>query len=231
MTKSSNINSCAVGRDDSCCFGTLTSKELELLNENLVEVLFTKGEMICKQGTFASNIMFICSGLVKVYVGNKKDTLILKILPSRNLIGLPSLYENSTVFQYSAYAYQDTVIQQININVFRQLTKQNARFASEIINILSANVIQTYGRFFCFTHKQSYGRLADILLCLACRIYESQEFDLLLTRKELAELAGISTERVIRILKKFKDEKFIEIKDKTFKIIDYEKLQNISDHG
>ncbi len=231
MANPTSFSGCAVGRDNSCCFDTLTPDELELLNSNLIEIHYKKGEMICKQGTFASNIMFICSGLVKVYYGNIKDSVILKILPARNLVGLSSLFEENTLFQYSAYAYQDSVIQQIDINVFRQLTKQNPLFANEIINILSENVTQIYGRFFCFTHKQSYGRLADILLCLATRIYKANEFDLRLTRKELAELSGMSTERVIRILKKFKEEGLIEINDKTFKILDDTKLQQISERG
>jgi CRP/FNR family transcriptional regulator len=202
-----------------------------MLEKNRLEVSYKKGEIICKQGAFASHIMYICKGLVKIYVENEQGSLILKILPEGKMIGLSSLYDGNNVFQYSAQAYADSVINLIDINVFRQLIKENAEFGSEIINILCENAIQTYGRFFCFTNKQSYGRLADVLLCLACRIFKKDEFDLNLTRKELAELSGLSTERTIRILKKFKDEKLIEIDDKRFRILDTEKLQQISNHG
>lgn len=231
MNQKSILNSCTVNYDTYDCFEKLTDDELQLLEKNKLEVTYKKGENICKQGTFASHIMYVCKGLVKIYVENEKDALILKILPEGNLIGLSSLYEGNNVFQYSALAYQDSLVRLIDINIFKQLLKQNPVFANEVINILCENSIQTYGRFFCFTHKQSYGRMADILLCLACRIYKKHEFDLLLSRKELAELTGLSTERVIRIIKKFKDDGLISLEGKTFRILDYEKLQKISDHG
>ena len=52
-----------------------------------------------------------------------------------------------------------------------------------------------------------------------------------LSRKELAELAGMSTESVIRILKKFQEDKFIRMTGKTFEILDQDGLQRICDLG
>ena len=61
-------------------------------------------------------------------------------------------------------AYVDSEIRQIDVSAFRKLMEQNTEFVKEIIDILSANSIQIYGRFFCLTYKQAFGRLADILL-------------------------------------------------------------------
>ena len=99
------------------------------------------------------------------------------------------------------------------------------------LNLLAANNVQIYGRFFCLTNKQSYGKLADILLCLADRVYKKREFDLLLSRKDLAELSDMSTENVIRMLKKFKDDGLIEMIGKKFSIIDYDSLKQVSALG
>jgi len=49
----------------------------------------------------------------------------------------------------------------------------NTEFAKEVIEILSSNSVQVNGRFFCLTHKQSFGRLADIILCLSQRIFKA----------------------------------------------------------
>ena len=231
MTDKKASPSCTISYNANNCFSKLNDEELHLLEKNRLEVVYKKGETICKQGTFATHIMYICEGLVKVYIENDLATLTLKILPEGNLIGLSSIYEGSNVFQYSAYGYQDCRIQLMDINIFRQLLKQNAEFASEVINILCNNSTQTYTRFFCLTHKQSYGRMADILLCLACRIYNNNEFDLQLSRKELADLTGMSAENAIRILKKFKEDKLIDITGKKYTILDPEKLQYISDKG
>ena len=175
--------------------------------------------------------MFVEKGLVKVFLDNGDNTLVLKIVPGGNLLGLASVSEEHNTYQYSAMAYVDTEIKQINLSVFRDLLKQNADFAKEVIDILSANSVQLYGRFFCLTHKQAYGRLADILLCLSDRVFKNPEFELPLSRKELAELSGMSSETVIRMLKKFNDEGLITMEGKSFKIKDYSKLERISETG
>jgi CRP/FNR family transcriptional regulator len=232
MGKEKNVpNSCTLSYEVANCFNKLSHDEMLLLENNRVEVSYKKGETICKQGTYASHIMYICSGLVKIYMENENSSLTLKILPAGNMIGLTALQDGANIFQYSAYAYQNSRIRLIDITVFKQLILQNSLFANEVINLLCENSIQTYTRFFAFTQKQSYGRLADTLLCLACNIFKTEEFDLQLTRKELGELTGMTPESVIRILSKFNQDNIIEMDGKTIRIVNRHKLQQISDHG
>jgi len=47
----------------------------------------------------------------------------------------------------------------------------------------------------------------------------------------MAELTGMATESLIRMLKKFKDDHLIQMKGKTIKILDAEKLHTISLNG
>jgi CRP/FNR family transcriptional regulator len=202
-----------------------------LLDISSVTVLYKKGEVICKQGGFASHILFIENGLAKVFIEDGTNTLVLKVIPTGNLLGLSSISDENHTFQYSAMAYLDSEIKQIDINAFKKVLVQNPNFAKEVIDILISNSIQINGRFFCLTHKQSYGRMADIILCLADRIFKANEFELNLSRKDLAELSGISAETVVRMLKKFKDEGLINIDGKDFKIIDYDRLKRISETG
>ncbi len=135
------------------------------------------------------------------------------------------------VYQYSAQAYMESVVKAIDISVFRQLLKQNASFANEVVNILSMNSIQIYGRFYCLVRKQSYGKLADVLLCISDRVFRTPKFELDITRKELGELSGIATENVIRILKNFSEEGLIRIEGKSFEILNPERLRQISNTG
>jgi len=226
------LNSCTVSDTKGCqCFDKLTIEEQELVDNNQVELKFRKGETICKQGTFAAHVMFVCDGLAKIFVEGPTGSLILKIIPSGNFIGLSSMFEGNNIFQYSAQAYENSIVKLIDIKVFRQLLNTNAAFASQIINILGENSIQTYGRFFCLTHKQSYGRLADILLCLSERVYKKREFELNLSRKELAELTGMATESLIRMLKRFREDELIDMDGKLLTISNFEKLKEISVTG
>lgn len=223
--------SCTVDNAHCECFDLLTKKQREIIENNMVTVEYEKGEVIAKQGSFASHIVFLCDGLLKVYYESKKVKLILKIVGPGSLVGLTSLTGEKQVFNYTASAYVDSVAKLIPVNVFNEMIENNGQFASKIISILSENTNQINGRFFCLTHRQSYGKLADILLCLAGNIFKNQRFELLLTRKELAELAGMSTESVIRMLKKFQDDNLIEINGKTFFLKDPEELQKICELG
>ena len=224
-------NSCTLNKAIADCFEKLTDEELLLLEENHVVLTYKKGENLCKQGTLASHIMYICCGLVKVYMENETSSLILKVLPAGNMIGLTALLDGSNVFRYSASAYQDCYVRLIDIGIFKKIILQNPAFANEVINILCENLIQTQTRFFSYTQKQSYGKLADTLICLSCNIFKAEGFELNLTRKELAELTGLTPESVIRILSKFKNDKLIHMEGKMIHILDMAKLKQISDYG
>jgi CRP/FNR family transcriptional regulator len=231
MARNGQYTGCNVSINQCKCFEKLTLEEQDLVDSNSVNVVFKKGEMICKQGTFASHVLFMQKGLAKVFLDDGLNSLVLKIIPDGNFLGLASVSEEHNTYRYSAMAYIDSEIKQIDIRTFRQLLNQNPAFAKEVIDILSANSVQIYGRFFCLTHKQSYGRLADIILCLGDRIFKDLEFDLPLSRKDLAELTGMTPETVVRLLKKFREEGMIEIDGKRFKIIDYQRLKRISETG
>ncbi|MBE0639699.1 MAG: Crp/Fnr family transcriptional regulator [Bacteroidales bacterium] len=224
-------NSCTIFRQGCSCFEKLSPAEMELIESNEVELTYKKGEIICKQGSLAPHVIFLNHGLIKAYIEGCGSNLVLKIISGSKFVALTSAMEGSNVFQYSTQAYVDCSVKLIDINVFRQILRTNAEFATEVFNIQSANAIQIYGRFFCLTQKQSYGRLADILLCLSDNVFGKNAFELELSRKEIAELSGMTQESVVRILKKFRDEGLITTTGKLIEIIDYDKLQQISLRG
>lgn len=226
-----NSNTCTVGNTQLTCFSVLKPEEDEHLNKSSVFVDFKKGETIIKQGSFASHIIVLQEGLANVYMEGGGEELILKVLPAVNIIGLSSLYEGNSLFHYSSKAYLDSKAQLIDINAVRQVINSNAQFAAKIIGLLSENTIIAYGRFFCLTKKQTYGRLADILLCLSLRVYKKNKFPLELTRKELAALASMSVESTTRILTKFRSDKLIEIHGDSIEIIDIDRLMLVSNNG
>ena len=225
------FSACSIPDHHCKCFDRLSDQERKFLDNHSVRVSYKKGETLCKQGGFVSHVMFVESGLVKVFLEDANSSLVLKIITDGNLVGLSSVSEKLNTFQYSAVAYIDTVVRQIDVSAIRSLISQNALFARDLIDIMAFNATQIYGRFFCLTQKQSYGRMSDILLCLADRVFRNTSFDLPITRKELAELTSMSQETVIRILGKFEQDKLIRIKGKNLSILDYERLQKISNNG
>ncbi len=231
MESIEKFSSCTISSPHCKCFECLTEDELALIASTSVFVMYKQGEILCKQGSFSSHIMQIESGLVKVYLDNGQNTLVLKIVTDKNLLGLSSLKNGSNVFPYSAMAYIDTIVKQIDINVFNKILSNNAAFAKEVIELLAINSETIHGRFFCLVHKQTYGRMADILLCISNRVFKSKEFLMPISRKDLAELTGMNPETVIRILKKFQDDGLIQINGKSIEILDYDRMIKLSEAG
>lgn len=231
MPNKDQYTGCTVSLHRCRCFDRLSREEHAFLEEKSVLINYKKGEMICKKGSFASHVMFMEKGLAKVFIDDGINTLVLKIVPSDTLFGLSSISEHNNTFQYSVSAYVDSEIRQIEIGAFKEMLVRNPLFAKEVIDTLSMNSTQVNGRFFCLTHKQSYGRLADILICLSDRIFKTKDFDLPLSRKELAELSGMSQETVIRMLKKFDADGLIGLQGKSIQILDHPRLKRISEAG
>ncbi len=231
LNETKGISHCSVFDFEQSWYDLLTDSEKASLDDHSVSLSFKKGETVCKLGAFASHIYFLEEGLVKVYLEEKKNNLILTLSTKNSLLGLSSLYDGNNKMPYSIAAYTNSTVRMIDIQFFRQLLKQNSDFAYRIINLLNESTAQIYGRFFSLTQKQLHGRLADILLCLSNRIFKSTSFNLPLSRADLGDLTGMSTESVIRMMKDFKDDGLISMDCKKIELLDVGRLERISEFG
>jgi CRP/FNR family transcriptional regulator len=231
LNETKGISHCSVFDFEQSWYDLLTDSEKTSLDDHSVSLSFKKGETVCKLGAFASHIYFLEEGLVKVYLEEKKNNLILTLSTKNSLLGLSSLYDGNNKMPYSIAAYTNSSVRMIDIQFFRQLLKQNSDFAYRIINLLNERTAQIYGRFFSLTQKQLHGRLADILLCLSNRIFKSTSFNLPLSRADLGDLTGMSTESVIRMMKDFKDDGLISMDCKKIELLDVGRLERISEFG
>lgn len=225
------ISHCSIFDFDLSWYELLTEEEKQLIDEHSVSINFKKGETVCKRGAFASHIYFLEEGLVKVYLEERNKNLILTLFTKNNLLGLSSVFEGNNKLPYSVSTYTDSKVRMIDIQIFRQLLKQNPEFSYRIINLLNEKTSQIYGRFFSLTQKQLHGRLADILLCLSNRIFKSSSFELPLSRADLGDLTGMSTESVIRMMKEFKEDGLIGMHCKSIELLDVARLERISEFG
>lgn len=231
MEKIGPPTSCLVENTHSQCFDVLTEEEKELLAKNTVDIRYKKGEVVAKQGSFASHVIFLTEGLVKIHIESNNKDLVLKIIPADHFIGLSSVYDGNNSFIYSATTYIDSEASLIDINFFKNLIRTNSQFAYQVINIQNENAAQVYGRFFCLTRKQSHGLVADLMLCLSNRVFKSNKFCLPITRNDLADLTGLSIESIMRIMREFKEDGIIDTKGKNIEILKQDSLENISKFG
>jgi CRP/FNR family transcriptional regulator len=185
---------------------------------------------LSKQGGFASHVIFVTEGLVKIYKEHNDKNLILKIVKPGEFIGLNALYNKGT-FDYSAASIDNSKVYSISVDVIKYLINYNAPFAEKIISHLNTNTTQYFERIISLTQKQLHGRIADAILHLAREIYTADKFNMLLTRRDLAEFCGMSTESAIRILKEFHNDKIVNIEGKNLEVISYPLLERLSEVG
>src|SRR3989339_685162 len=105
MNNKTYFSGCSISMHQCRCFDTLTENEKKLVEKNSVSISYKKGEVICKRGSFASHVMYLERGLAKVYIEDGVNTLVLKILPEKNLLGLASVSDDFKTFEYSVMAY------------------------------------------------------------------------------------------------------------------------------
>ncbi len=223
---------CAICGSKSACFKQLSILELELADAHRVELKYKKGEHIAKQGSFVTHVLYLQKGLIKIYMETEQENdIILNVFRGGDLIGLPNLF-TSVPLQYSVAAIEDGVICAIDKSVIENLVLQNGQFAKAIIQNLNNCTHFHYRRLISASQKQLNGRLSDAILHLANAVYHSDSFVLTLTRKELAELAGMSMMSVVRTLKDFAQNDIIrEEGNGLFQILDKAKLESYSKYG
>ena len=209
----------------------LTSEQTEFIAKNSNVVNYKNKDVIFLQNTRTSHIMFIKSGLVKVYKeGRNGKVLIIRIDTPTNFLGLMSVFGHD-IHQYSAAAIDNTEICFIDITSFRNLIKENGLYALKLMNILSLEGLFLFDRVMSQSHKQLPGRIADVLLYFAEKIYHSTTFTLPLTRRELAELAGTTKESFIRTLTEFRNDKIIELNGSDVEIKSVKIIKTLSELG
>lgn len=231
MKTYSALDECILGGIGAPCFSNLLPEELELIKDSKIQVLFRKGESLTKQGAFASSILYVVDGLVRQYIiGDPNKDFNLRIIKNGEFIGLSAAFSKST-YDYSTIALKETLVCLIEKAAITGLIKKNGEFAYGLINRYYENDSSLYGTLRSMMYKQMHGRLADVLLYLASINYNNESIYNYLSRKEIADFAGLSTESTVKLLKGFEKDGFIKLIDKDIEIIDQQALIEVSKRG
>lgn len=229
--KNSKVTNCLNCKKRAQCFSKLIHSEITFLNKNKTHLLYRKGETICKQGAFASYLLYITDGLAKLYMESPNNKNInIKILKTADFIGFSSIYGDN-VYHYSAVALKDSAVCLIEKESFKKLLENNGAFASDIIKRYCGNEKQLFAKIQSLSDKQMHGRLADTLLYLCDETLCNENIFSHLSRKDIADFAGLSTETTVRLLTELKNENIININGKHIDITNIEKLEEIGRRG
>jgi CRP/FNR family transcriptional regulator len=213
------------------CFRMLLPEEAEIVRASKTQVHFRKDDNLTKQGAFASYVLFIIDGFAKQYLeGDGSRNYNLRIIRPGEFVGLSAVFSENT-FNYSSVALTDCHVFLVEKEAISRVVKQNGLFGFSIIKRYceqNNNLLNTVRNLM---YKQMNGRIADALLYIEDVKKNKAEIFQLLSRKDLADFAGISTESTVKLLKIFEKEGLIELNEKDIKIIKPAALLEISRRG
>jgi CRP/FNR family transcriptional regulator len=231
MSEKNSIDNCENCEMRWKNFQHLTKSELQLINENRYEATFKPGEIIIKQGTPATSVLFLASGMAKNYIeGLRGRNFIMGILLPGQLIMGPGAYVDSR-YTYSVAAITALRACFISFDIFRHLVKVNGAFAESLLEDMSSKSLRSHIRMVNLAQKKMSGRLAEIMLYFSDEIFKADEFEMVLSRQELGEMTNMVKESVVRILREMEVSGVISTSSSIIKILDKEKLMEISEKG
>jgi CRP-like cAMP-binding protein len=208
----------------------LKEDEFNILQENSALVHFKKGDLIFKEGALSTNVAYLRTGLAKIHKKGPATEKILRVVKAPSYMGIPTTFGDK-INQYSASALEDTSVCFIDSNLFRNFILKNGQFAYEVIVELCENELRDYERYANQSQKQVPGLVAETLICMSEKIFNSNRFNFPLTQSELGNLVGTSRESISRVLSDFSNNNIIEFKGKELVILNKEILEQISEKG
>ena len=213
------------------CFQLLLPEEAEVVRASKTQVLFRKDDNLTKQGAFASYVLFVINGYAKQYLeGAGTKNYNLRIIKPGEFVGLSSVFSENT-FNYSSLALTDCQVFLIEKDALGKVIKQNGMFGFNIIKRYCEQNTNLLNNVRSLMYKQMNGRMADTILYIDSIKNEKTEIFQLLSRKDLADFAGISTESTVKLLKQFEKDGLIELNEKDLRVVKYDELNEISRRG
>ena len=212
-------------------FGQKFPEDLKILDQHKTKITYLKGENIFKQGAFAPYVMYIVSGLVKVYLQIGYDKQInMSLARSGDFLAFSSVF-GEKIHTYSTQAIKDSEICMIEKESLKETLLHNPDFALQITSKNYRNERHLFEIIKNLSHKQMRGKLASALLYLSQEEFLDEQIFEYLTRQDIADFASVSNESAIKFLKEFEKEEILKLNGKNIIILNQEKLEHISKNG
>ena len=200
---------------DIVLFNNLDDETLDEIYDITTSVKFDKGSIIFYEGDSSKYLYCLVSGIVKLYkVSSSNKEIILKYFHSHELIAEVANFEN-IAYPATSAAYTDVELFKIDFLKFKKLIYNNPELSFQIQSSLIQKI-------------KNLEQVVSTHLVLSARdriakfICENTEEFFTIKNIEIAKILNVTPETLSRILRTFKNENLIDIKNKT---IDKERLK------
>ena len=209
--------------------------ELDAFRACGAAAIYKQRQVIFHEGTPANGLYILCHGAVKLYQSDRfgHDHILDIAVPGDVLGELP--LDPNECYSVSAEAIADSQLCYLPRDRLVGFIQEHPMIGVRLIEALSKAVSTARKRVRALALKRAENRLAELLIQLANAAGESMSngstrLKLSYSRRELAEMIGVSPETVIRLLGRLKQKRAISTRHRELVITDAEKLMRLANH-
>ena len=174
----------------------------------------------------------LCSGKVKLTRSSARgQRQIVRLLDGGELIEKHA-FRDEALHEVTCETLERSQVCLIEKEPYLALIQRNPQLAIKLIQLLSSELGMHMDQLDQFTFKTARERLAGLLLELGDRFGKKAGNEVLvgitLKREEVAEMAGVTVETVIRLLGAFRDEGLVGIDGRAITLLNPDRLARIA---
>jgi DNA-binding response OmpR family regulator len=203
--------------------------ELEALSNGRSSNRYKKKQLIYTEGNHPVRLFWILKGKVKAYKRNEDGKeLIVGLYNEGDFLGYIPLMEGGP-YRESAEALEETELAIIPRSEFEALLGSNPAVLRKFIGILARDIDDKENQLLALAYNSLRKKVADTLVTLYKKYNSKSEddFTIDLSRENLAAIAGVAKESLIRMLGELKEEKLISMEGSRIRILNYVKLEKM----
>lgn len=198
------------------------------IDDNGTETSYSSGESIYREGMHSNTAYLILKGVVKTHkLDEMGKELITGIYKADDFFGFTSFTKNIAHQEY-ATVMEETLLVAISTQKLKELLEKNNALAMELMQVLSENLTEAKAQLLEMAYGSVRKKAAHTILKFAEKLQKDAEGNLHILRSDLASVAGMATETLIRTLSSFKKEGLISINNRNIKILDMEALTKVN---
>ncbi|GAB6184167.1 Crp/Fnr family transcriptional regulator [Thermodesulfovibrio hydrogeniphilus] len=199
-------------------FKALAKDDMEELEKALKTEKFKKKQVIFHEGDESKYCYILFEGRVNIVKSSADGKeLVLEIIDPPDLFGALATLKGIP-YPATAIAVENSLVGKIISEIFLAITKKYPDFEKRLLEHITMRLRACIDAMKNIASDDAYTRVFSQLVRLAKKYGKKTEegilIDIKLTKREIAEMAGVTTETAIRIISKMKKEDVITEKDK-----------------
>lgn len=180
---------------------------------------FQAGEEIYSETTNSNYLYLVEKGVIKNHrLDEYGKELITGLFNQGDFFGYTSFAYNSSNPE-AATALEPSVILKVSKDRVKELLEENHQVTLEFINYITDSLSDVKEQLLQMAYSSVRRKTAHTILKFVDKLKGRQQDGIRISRSDLAGVAGIATESLIRALSSLKKEGLIEIEGRTIKVL------------